>query len=87
MVPILAALLLGRHEPIYQLGSSDCNPLTMKRLVELCGLANREYQRDGRGTLGKLAPHLEAIVVSKETYEFASRTVPQFTSSGRWTFS
>ncbi len=78
MVPILAALLLGRQEPIYQLGSSDCNPLTMKRLVELCGLANREYQRDGRGTLGKLAPHLEAIVVSKETYEFASRTVPQF---------
>ena len=78
MVPILAALLLGRQEPIYQLGSSDCNPLTMKRLVELCGLANREYQRHGRGTLGKLAPHLEAIVVSKQTYDFVSLTAPQF---------
>ncbi len=78
MVPILAALLLGRQEPIYQLGSSDCNPLTMKRLVELCGLANREYQRHGRGTMGKLAPHLEAVVVSMETYEFASQTAPQF---------
>ncbi len=45
----------------------------MKRLVELCGLANREYQRDGRGTMGKLAPHLEAVVVSNETYKFVSR--------------
>ncbi|HZY60689.1 MAG TPA: AMP-binding protein, partial [Candidatus Binataceae bacterium] len=78
MVPILAALLLGRQEPIYQLGSSDCNPLTMKRLVELCGLANREYQRHGRGTLGKLAPHMEAVVVSREAYDFVSLTAPRF---------
>ncbi len=77
MVPVLAALLLGRHEPIYQLGTSDCNPLPMRRLVELTALANREYQRGGRGTMGKLAPHLEAVIVSREGYEFVSRTAPE----------
>ncbi len=76
MVPILAALLLKRHQPIYQLGTSDCNPLPMRRLVELTGLANRRDQRDGEGSMGKLAPHLEAVIVSQGTYDFASRTVP-----------
>src|SRR5579885_2917629 len=78
MVPILAALLLRRHEPIYQLGTSDCNPLPMRRLVELTGLANREYQRGGRGTMGKLAPHLESVIVTPQAYEFVSRTAPEF---------
>jgi len=76
MVPILAALLLKRHHPIYQLGTSDCNPLPMRRLVELTGLANRRDQRNGEGSMGKLAPHLEAVIVSQGTYEFASRSVP-----------
>ena len=78
MVPMMGALLLGRHEPVYQLGTSDCNPLPMRRLVELTGLANREYQRGGRGTMGKLAPHLEAVIVSKEAYDFISLTAPQW---------
>jgi len=76
MVPVLAALLLKRHQPIYQLGTSDCNPLPMRRLVELTGLANRRDQRDGEGSMGKLAPHLEAVIVSQRVYDFASRTVP-----------
>ena len=78
MVPVMAALLLGRQEPIYQLGTSDCNPLPMRQLVELTGLANREYQRGGRGTMGKLAPHLEAVIVSREAYDFISLTAPQW---------
>jgi long-chain acyl-CoA synthetase len=78
MVPVMAALLLGRQEPIYQLGTSNCNPLPMRRLVELTGLANRQYQRHGRGTMGKLAPHLEAVIVSKEAYDFISLTAPEW---------
>ncbi len=78
MVPVMAALLLGRQDPIYQLGTSDCNPLPMRRLVELTGLANRQYQRGGRGTMGKLAPHLEAVIVSKGAYDFVSLTAPEF---------
>jgi long-chain acyl-CoA synthetase len=78
MVPVMAALISGRHEPIYQLGTSECNPLPMRRLVELTALANREYQRDGRGTMGKLAPHLEAVIVSREAYDFISLAAPEF---------
>ena len=80
MVPVLAALLLKRHQPIYQLGTSDCNPLPMRRLVELTGLANRRDQRNGEGSMGKLAPHLEAVIVSQRVYDFASRTVPDLIS-------
>ncbi len=76
MVPILAALLLRRQQPIYQLGTSERNPLTMRRLVELTGLANRREQSDGEGPMGRLARHLEAVVVSQSTYELASRTLP-----------
>ena len=37
MIPILAALVTKRHRPVYQLCTSDVNPLPMRRLVELTG--------------------------------------------------
>jgi len=77
MIPILAALLLKRQQPIYQLCTSDVNPLPMRRLVELTALGNRlQHRRAGGGPMGKLAPHLEAVVVSQNTYELASQTLP-----------
>ena len=76
MIPILGALLLRRQKPIYQLCTSDVNPLPMRRLVELTGLANRLEHRRRGGPMGKLAPHLEAVVVSQNTYELASKTLP-----------
>jgi long-chain acyl-CoA synthetase len=82
MVPILAALLLRRQEPIYQLGTSDGNPLPMRRLVELTALANRREQGSGDGPMGRLARHLEAVVVSQDTYELASRTLPNVLKRG-----
>lgn len=38
-----AALLHGTAEPLYQLGSSDTNPLTMAETIELTGLFKRRY--------------------------------------------
>ncbi|HLW72393.1 MAG TPA: AMP-binding protein [Candidatus Binataceae bacterium] len=77
MVPILAALIARRHQPIYQLCTSDVNPLPMRRLVELTALGNRlDHRRRGGGPMGKLAAHLEAVVVSQNTYELASKTLP-----------
>src|SRR5712692_10583904 len=35
MIPILGALLLRKQKPVYQLCTSDRNPLRMRRLVEL----------------------------------------------------
>ena len=77
IIPIMGALLLGRHQQIYQLCSSDVNPLPMRRLVELTALSNRrEHRRAGNGPMGKLAPHLEAVVVGQNTYDLVSRTLP-----------
>ncbi len=78
MFPVLAALLLGRHEPIYQLGSSDSNPFRMERLIELTAVANRRHQREHGETAGKLlTQHLEPIAVSHKTYEAAIWGLPR----------
>ena len=77
MIPILGALLARKHKPIYQLCTSDRNPLPMRRLVELTALSNRREHRKDGGTMGRLGPHLEAVVVSQNTYDLASNKVPQ----------
>ncbi len=77
MIPILGALLARRHKPIYQLCTSDRNPLPMRRLVELTALANRREHRGDKGTMGRFAKHLEAVVVSQSTYDLASDTLPR----------
>ena len=77
MIPILGALLTRKHKPIYQLCTSDRNPLPMRRLVELTALSNRREHRKDGGSMRWLGPHLEAVVVSQNTYELASRKVPQ----------
>ncbi|HZO80100.1 MAG TPA: AMP-binding protein [Candidatus Binataceae bacterium] len=82
MIPILAALLIDRHKPIYQLCTSDVNPLPMRRLVELSALSNRREHRRVGGPMGRLAPHLEAVVVSQSTYDLVSRTLPALLKQG-----
>ena len=76
MIPILGALLSRKHKPIYQLCTSDRNPLPMRRLVELTALSNRREHRKDGGTMRWLGPHLEAVVVSQSTYDLASETLP-----------
>ena len=82
MIPILAALLLRKQKPIYQLCTSDRNPLPMRRLVELTALSNRREHRKDGGTMGWLAPHLEAVVVSQGTYDLASEKLPRTLQQG-----
>ncbi len=76
IVPVLAALLLKRHQPVYQLCTSDLNPFPMRQLVELTGLSNRRDHRLNGGPMGKLAPYLDATVVSQNTYELVSSGIP-----------
>lgn len=38
-----ASLIRGRHAPVYHCGSSDHNPITVERCVELSALAHRQY--------------------------------------------
>ena len=77
MIPILGALLSRKQQPIYQLCTSDRNPLPMRRLVELTALSNRREHRKDGGTMRWLGPHLEAVVVSQNTYDLASEKLPK----------
>src|SRR5262249_37334534 len=77
MIAILGALLQKQHKPIYQLGTSDRNPRSMRRLVELTALATREAHGREKATSGGLvARTFEAVVATQRTYDLATRTVP-----------
>lgn len=68
----LGELLEGRHKTVYQLGSSDSNPCTMRRFFELSGLYKRKYyQRTGKGgpIVSYLQSHFEGAMLSKEQFE------------------
>ncbi|HEX5061165.1 MAG TPA: AMP-binding protein [Kofleriaceae bacterium] len=81
MLLATAAILSNQHEPVYQLGSSDANRISSKRLTQLTGLAVRRHHRDkadrGEDKLrSKLRARLEAMPVSYE--EFEARSAPMF---------
>ena len=68
----LGELLEGRAKPVYQLGSSDSNPCTMRRFFELSGLYKRRYyQKTGKGgpVLSFLQSHYEGAMLSKNQFE------------------
>jgi long-chain acyl-CoA synthetase len=68
----LGELLERRHKTVYQLGSSDSNPCTMRRFFELSGLYKRKYyQRTGKGgpVLSYLQSHFEGALLNKEQFE------------------
>ncbi|HEY3493375.1 MAG TPA: AMP-binding protein [Polyangiaceae bacterium] len=68
----LGELLEGRAQAVYQLGSTDSNPCTMRRFFELTGLYKRKYyQRTARGgpLLSYLQSHFEGAMLSGEQYQ------------------
>ena len=68
----LGELLEGTAKPVYQLGSSDSNPCTMRRFFELSGLYKRQYfQKTGKGgpVLSFLQSHYEGAMLSKPQFE------------------
>jgi long-chain acyl-CoA synthetase len=74
MLLATAAILAGEHEPVYQMGSSDANRISSKRLTQLTGLAVRQVHRDkadrGEDELkSRIKARLETGPVSYETFE------------------
>lgn len=81
MLMATAAVLVGRHERVYQLGASDVNRVTARRLTELTGLAVRQHHRkegkeDEHPLRSKLKMRLETQAVSIERYRL--RSAPMF---------
>jgi len=71
LVTIGAAALVKQSRELYQLGTSDSNPLAMRRVVELAALAYRKHaERPGSGTIERfMRKHFEAISISPELYQ------------------
>ncbi|HEV8247693.1 MAG TPA: AMP-binding protein, partial [Polyangiaceae bacterium] len=68
----LGELLDGTAKPVYQLGSSDTNPCTMRRFFELSGLYKRQYyQRTGKGgPIGNFwQSHFEGALINRSEFE------------------
>ncbi|HEX6765521.1 MAG TPA: AMP-binding protein, partial [Polyangiaceae bacterium] len=68
----LGELLDGTAKAVYQLGSTDSNPCTMRRFFELTGLYKRQYyRRTSRGgpILSYLQGHFEGAMLSSSEFE------------------
>jgi long-chain acyl-CoA synthetase len=74
MLLATAAVLAGEHEPIYQMGTSDANRISSRRLTELTALAVRQVYRDkakrGEDKLrSRIRARLEPMAVTYEHFE------------------
>ncbi|HWP08245.1 MAG TPA: AMP-binding protein [Polyangiaceae bacterium] len=72
MCVALGELLEGRQKLVYQLGSTDTNPCTMRRFFELTGLYKRKYyQRTVRGgpLFAYLQSHFEGALLNRPQFE------------------
>jgi hypothetical protein len=65
---IAAAIVERRHERLYQLATSACNPCDMRRSIELTCLAHRKHYRAQEGLEHWLRARFDTIPVSKERY-------------------
>jgi long-chain acyl-CoA synthetase len=69
MIIALAELLDGTHEVVYQLGSSDTNPLYMPRFIEIVALYKREKLRaPGRAPWDAWLARLEPTGTTADAY-------------------
>jgi len=66
MLLATAAILAGEHEPIYQLGTSDANRITSRRLTELTSLAVRRVHLDNGD---RVRARLEGLPVTYEHFQ------------------
>jgi alcohol-forming fatty acyl-CoA reductase len=66
---VAAAIVVRRHEPIYQLATSASNPCDMGRSIELTGLAHRKHYRSQQSLENWMRMQFDTIPVSKSRYE------------------
>jgi long-chain acyl-CoA synthetase len=70
MLMALGELLDGTAPSVYQLGASDCNPVTMARIFELTGLYKRRYHlARSKSLLSTLQGHLEGALFPSVQFE------------------
>ncbi len=79
VIAAAAALLVGKAKKVYQLGTSDTNPLRMERSIELTGLYRRKHFLSKATAAQKLKnevlARIEPQAVELETYR--GRSAPE----------
>jgi len=72
MIAVTAALLAGKAEKVYQLGTSDSNPLRMERTIEMTGLYRRRHYlkkaEEGDKLKNELLARIEPQAVTVDRY-------------------
>jgi long-chain acyl-CoA synthetase len=72
IIAVTGATLARQNEPVYQMGSSDTNPLTMARTVELVGLHRRRWFKNretGPRLLNEVLARYECVPVSRDRWD------------------
>lgn len=88
MIASLAELLEGKHQPVYQYGSTDTNGCRMPRYLEIAGLYKRRQVWEGKKS--KLWDHLssrfEPRGISRKQYEThgAHALASALRTTGKW---
>jgi long-chain acyl-CoA synthetase len=70
-----AATAVKKQRPVYQVGTSDRNPLLVRRALELTGLYRRKFYRErekGSRFVNDLLAKIEPVAVSKDTFRYTS---------------
>ena len=83
MLALTAALLEGRHDPVYHLGSSDRNRLSTPRIIELTTLGTRALiESENLNPIEKaFRKSLDAVPVSQKVFD--RQSLPMFTRAAR----
>ena len=89
MLLVLAELLDDSHRPVYQLGTSDVNPLPMKRLIELTGLYKRRHygnKTSGNPFMNWVQSQYETVPITAERWRTrgAARTAGRLEGVSRF---
>jgi long-chain acyl-CoA synthetase len=71
MIASLAELLDGTQKPVYHYGSSDSNPCSMTRYLEITGLYKRRQVFEGKKStlLDRVQAYFEPLGLSKKDYD------------------
>ncbi len=69
MIAALAELLEGSHKIVYQLGTSDINPLLVTRFIEIVALYKRkQLRKQGASPFDRIMARFEPTQMTADTY-------------------
>jgi long-chain acyl-CoA synthetase len=69
MIAALAELLDGSHKVVYQLGSSDINPLLVTRFIEIVAMYKRkQLRKQGASPFDRVMARMEPTQMTADTY-------------------